>query len=145
MKTFNEVRKFLFSIPNIDCGGCGIATLAMYRWLKKNKSVKNVGFHFLHDNYDGYLYRSNKTYAETKEGEPTACSHVGLIINDKTFDSGRRIMVRKYPNRIKIYDENFLLLAVNNLRDWNEEFNRKYIKKISKVLDIDLSDVRITY
>ena len=35
MKILTEVQEFLSDIPYINNGGCGIAMLAMYRWLKR--------------------------------------------------------------------------------------------------------------
>lgn len=37
MKNFKELREYLASIPNINSGGCGYATLFMYQWLKIHK------------------------------------------------------------------------------------------------------------
>ena len=38
---FEDVRKYLSRIPNINCGGCGISALSMYRWLEKNENKKS--------------------------------------------------------------------------------------------------------
>jgi hypothetical protein len=141
MKTLGDVQTFLSNIPNIKYGGCGISALAMYRWLKKNNKLKkSVKFLFLHS-YDGYLYRNNKKYVEQKIGSPTACSHVGLFYNNRTIDCDGFINTRNYKYKVKTSDENVMVMAINNLGDWNTDFNRKHIKKIEKKLEIDMSDV----
>ena len=44
---------------------------------------------------------------------------------------------------LKTNHEEILLEAINNIGTWNDKFQRKYVKKIQKDLDIDLSDVLI--
>jgi phosphotransferase system glucose/maltose/N-acetylglucosamine-specific IIC component len=44
--TFKEVRDYLSGIPAISRGGCGVAALAMYLWLKKNNKLSD-GFEFV--------------------------------------------------------------------------------------------------
>lgn len=39
---FLGFRSFLSEIPNINCGGCGIAALAMIRFLEKENIYPNV-------------------------------------------------------------------------------------------------------
>ena len=144
MKTLKDVRKFLSSIPRIDYGGCGIAALAMYRWLKKNnKLTPDVKIVFLFSCHS-YLYDNNRRYAETKEGMPSACSHVGLRITPhQTIDSEGYLKLCDYQYNIETTDEDFLLLAINNTIDWNITFDRSNVKIIAKTLDVDMSDVEI--
>ena len=35
IKTLNDVREVLNSIPTINFGGCGISALSMYLWIEK--------------------------------------------------------------------------------------------------------------
>jgi len=141
MKTLKDVQEFINSIPDINSGGCGVAALAMYRWLKKNDMLKKTTmFHFLHS-YDGYLYETNKRYVEKNEGKPSACSHIGLIHGNRTIDCEGFINTREYKYKIRTSNENMLVLAVNNVNDWNSMFDRKHVKTIAKKLDIDMSDV----
>jgi hypothetical protein len=142
METFSDVRNYLNSIPNIHRGGCGIATISMYRWLKKNQSVRGIRFIFL-DTYSNYSYNNNKRYFETKKGSPVACSHVGLFMKGKAIDCEEELNLVKYPFNIKTTDEKALIIAINKIYDWNERFKRNYIKNIAKKLDIDLSDILI--
>ena len=47
-EALSEVRNYLNSISYINNGGCGIAALVMFRWMKKNRiSTKGVKFHFM--------------------------------------------------------------------------------------------------
>ena len=40
INNFGDVQEFLSEIPHINRGGCGIASLAMFLWLKKNKELR---------------------------------------------------------------------------------------------------------
>ena len=42
MKHFAEVLRYLSSIEYINRGGCGVAALAIYRWLKKHDKLKQM-------------------------------------------------------------------------------------------------------
>ena len=61
VKTFDEVLNFLSNIPSINCGGCGISALAMYRWLKKHgKTTEETAFYYLENDYE--RHNNNKGY-----------------------------------------------------------------------------------
>ena len=40
LTSFEELREFLDSVPNINRGGCGVSVYAMYCLLEKQKQLK---------------------------------------------------------------------------------------------------------
>ena len=59
MKHFAEVLRYLSSIEYINRGGCGIAALAIHRWLEKNGMLKDTKIVFLYDYMTHMLYNTN--------------------------------------------------------------------------------------
>jgi hypothetical protein len=148
-KTLDQVRSFLNDIPNINSGGCGIAALAMYRWIKKNvpQHVDNVLFHFFHRDSESYnnnkTLLNNNTYNSDNIAIP---SHIGIQIKNltKVIDTYRNLDIQYYGYVVETNSEDVLIKAINNISNWNPMFFRKHnVKKIQKELNIDLSDVDI--
>ncbi len=48
MKTLYELRAYLESIPYINNGGCAIAALFMYKWLKTTRPKSKVQIAYLY-------------------------------------------------------------------------------------------------
>jgi len=143
LKTFESVRDYLSSISYIDQGGCGIAALAMYRWLKMNEGVK-VKFVYL-DSRE-YNHNQNKQYIEKKDGCPNACNHIAISYNKEFIDCSSVVDISMYTFRIVTANESALIDTINNIGSWNESFDReKYIPLIEKKLGVKLSDVFIGY
>jgi hypothetical protein len=145
LKTFEEVRNFLNNIDNINCGGCGISALAMYRWLKKHGlTTEQTAFYFLENDEDNH--NNNKQYFSNKEIKLKASCHVVLYHNDQTIDSGGFKSISNYSYQLLEKSEEFLIKMINSVSTWNYAFKRKdHIKNIAKTLGIDLSDVRISW
>ena len=121
-KTLKDVQKYLNSIPNINCGGCGYSALAMYEWLKKNKQLEK-------DTKIVYLY--------SFRGERGVPNHAVLYHKGKYLDSnGKYKVYRDFPTkqmRKKDVKDSFFD------SDWNSMFNRnKYVPLIEKKLGITL-------
>jgi len=146
MKSITDVQKMLNNIPNINSGGCGIASLAMYRWLKKNNKLnKNTKFIYLHHNMDYNYYSNKKALNADNTVIPGSCEHVLLYHRGYYRDSksSKKILNKPSYKILETTNENFILQSVNNVFDWNHKFDRKKIKGIEKTLDINLSDVKI--
>jgi hypothetical protein len=143
-EALSEVRNYLNSISYINNGGCGIAALVMFRWMKKNRiSTKGVKFHFM-ERFDVNTINNNKKYLKTKSGKPQATSHIGLIIDDITVDSTGIAYREMYPFHLVTKSINILIEAINNVGSWCPFFDRNTIPTIEKDLGIDLSDVVIS-
>ena len=142
IKTLKDVQQFLNNISYINAGGCGIAALAMYRWLKQKKKLKkNTCIYFFYD--DHHQYNTNKKYLLSNQGNPTSCSHAVLYHSGKFIDSKDFLYdISRYSYNTKITDEHFLIESLNNIDDWKSCFERDIeIPKIQKKLNIDLSDI----
>lgn len=154
-RQINPIRKILDDIPYINEGGCGVAALAMYRWLEKKELLDNPKFIY------GYKYTGHAGYINNslilKDNvlpEKCACldypypqsaSHValenaGLIFcTEKYYDSYEDLY--KYYNVIDNVD--YVVQTLNDgILTWNSYFNRsKYIPEIENKLGISLSDI----
>ena len=146
IRGFENVRKYLSTIPNIACGGCGVAAIAMYRWLVMRGFNENSLSIIMGHNRVGSFLKNSEAYGTTKD-LPFACTHVGLIIQYEKNDMVVDCMYRWYFNSYKyaqIVDESALISSLNNLEDWNSDFDRgEYIPQIEKKLNINLSDIKI--
>lgn len=143
--TFADVQAFLNSFTFINCGGCGISALAMYRWLKKhNQLPESVRFCFLDNDED--LYQNNQRYFQNKDVELLVSSHVVLVLDGIAIDSNGvfdAIRLRRYPYKT-VADEQFLIHMLNNVGNWNKAFDRKEIApKIAETLGVDFSDIKM--
>lgn len=140
IKNLQDVRNFLSDIPSIHYGGCGVAALAMARWLKKfiNKSV-NIVFGY---NYKFQYDQNNKALSTMKTNNFTSYAHCGISFpfSDEVFDAKKYWIDYAYEYEA-ILPEFAVVHALNN-GGWNNCFDRKvWIPKIEKVLNIDLSDI----
>jgi len=146
MKNLKQVQGFLNNIPNINSGGCGIAALAIYRWLKQNnqltKDTKFVYYYFSEDrseiSYNHYLNNSN--VLENNNGEPEACAHAGIYYRRKYLDSNGKIDTWKFEHDHYV-NEKFIVNSINNLGCWNSSFERSHIGEIEDRLNIKLNDI----
>ncbi|MFA5366638.1 MAG: hypothetical protein WC333_02040 [Dehalococcoidia bacterium] len=141
-KTLQEVQAYLQQLPFVNFGGCGIAALAMYRWLKKNrKASRKICFYMLAD--QGFIHENNAKCLEGEEDrQPTAPGHMVLYDKGKYFDCGGTYDPTRYNYHLKVTKEQFIVESLNNVPTWREDFPRKYlIGRIAQKLNIDLSDV----
>lgn len=156
IKTLSDVQKYLRSFKNINEGGCGIAALAMYRWILKNKPCLNVAFIMVyHDSHRFKQNSDNIAYSYEHYEIPTAPSHAGIVTN-KLSNVGRKmqetvtidcdgfINVLEYGYSHTFGSPYIMVDAINNFDSWNDNFHRRNnVKNIAKRLDIDLSDIKI--
>jgi hypothetical protein len=140
INNFDDVLNFLNNIYAINNGGCGIAALAMYRWLKNNGQLSpDTNFIFL-ENDDSY-YEKNMQYLKGEAELPTSCYHVLINHDNNKYDSSG---IRCYDTYKYVYfvDVDFLVKSINNRDKWCYNFKRnKYIPYIEEILNIDLSDI----
>jgi hypothetical protein len=127
-RTVEQVIDFLDGIPYINNGGCGVAALAIIRWLKTNKkkTVKPV-------------------YLDDDEFPPVdrAPNHVAVRLGKDYVDATGR---NNFANPgIWLYSrevtESDLVTALNS-PTWNSTFDRNnWLPIIESELNVDLSDV----
>ena len=132
----------LSKIPDINRGGCGIAALAMYRYLGK----KNLEILFLYRNFKDEDYENNQRVINGDTScIPSAPLHVVLRKNGKFFDSTGDLD-DNYVNFAYLFQhtctEKFLTDAIKKADNWRSIFNREHIKEIEQKLKVDLSDVK---
>ena len=150
METLLDVKEFLNDVDNINCGGCGVAALSMYRWMEKNNMLKgNESFTFLYVCGEGdFFYDNNEKYFQGKKPQIIAPAHVVLNIDGEYIDTTSRSMERfqyRYPRKHENVTEEELLKSLNDPH-WNESFERDCeVPFIADGLGIDLSDVNLYF
>lgn len=147
IKTFEKLTEFLNEIPDINYGGCAIAAVTMYRWLKSNDKLSE-------DTEIVYCYKSESNFEFNDKAlksiindPPESCSHAVLHHNNTYYDSEGDLgnnFVEKYDFTHHIKNESFVIESINNVNYWNPSFEReKEVKKIKKTTGIDLSDIMV--
>lgn len=145
--TFADVQAAINQVPNINCGGCGIAALAMARWIKKNDSNWMTYLFVMGHNDVGSFKLNAQVLAKDTELPPTSAAHIGLIVYDHRTDTQKIVDCNSVYNMLAydyvntFHDESVLLKAINRVDHWNTAFNRNNVAIIANVLDIDLSDI----
>lgn len=137
MDAISKAIKFLNNISHINSGGCGVAALAMYRFLKKNGLLsKDFKVIFLYSKCYKFLYDANT------KGGCYGANHIVFKFNGRLYDSEGLFEIEytdyvyKHPVSIKK-----LLIALNS-DSWNSSFNRsREIPKIERKLKISLCDI----
>lgn len=139
-KTLRKLRRFLDNIPDINCGGCGISALVIYKWLKAH-GHKNIEFVFYYN--DSVSFRSNRQALKNKKVDYMyAPSHCGIRLenNDVIDCSGKINGWADLSHSVNTIG--FMKKFLNSPQAWNPRFNRpKYLPIIEKKTGIKLSGV----
>ena len=135
MKTFSQVRKYLSSIPSINSGGCVFAALFMKLWLEKNKNISVPIIYTYMDNED--FERNDIVLNKISRVNPTSCKHALIKYNKAYIDcNSSRLRLRDLHHAID--NISFIEKSVNQVEKWNDEFDRKLIKKMERDLSVKI-------
>ncbi len=148
MNSLAEVKNFLcYDIPYINRGGCGIAALAMYRWLKdRNWLQEDTFIVYMYCYEDGY-FDHNQEIIDNGYGEMISCAHAVLHHDGSYHDSNGThskydLNYKNYNIFHEIRDEQVVLDSINNIEaGWNSNFERHFVGDIQSRLNINLTDV----
>jgi hypothetical protein len=139
----------LDEIQSINCGGCGVAALAIYRWLEKRGEKSEIVFAY---DYKEDLMHNNQCRAQN--GNLKAPCHVLVFCQGVYIDSRGG---RDYPS----WDdkslewkhtatEEELLNSLNKPKEehaieshfgWNPMFKRSNVPEIASIMGVALNDV----
>lgn len=130
---------------DLHAGGCGIAALALARWIKKSDMRATVLF-VLGQNDTG-CYTTNASAVLDSTIEPDSASHIGLIVYD--FDNNQQHIIDSRGlfdmgnySFINVFSsESIMVRSINRVNRWNERFSREFVKDIAERLDVDMSDI----
>ena len=144
MKTFSEVINYLSGIPNLNQGGCVVASVAMHRWLKKQNVDSEIVFLY-NEMEDDTFERNNQILCDTKiKAKFTGCTHSMLFYDGNYYDSdGLNTDSAWFPYE-HFVPENYAIEALNHSTLWNPMFERSHIKDIELKLGVNLSDIKIS-
>lgn len=140
MKTLEQVQEYLRSVPFLNYGGCGIAAIAIYRWIKKNNPELIEGIKFC------YSYGSHRDI----EGEIlthetgeilTAPSHAQLFDGDNYIDSDGHHIFPNDEDLVYLNLEEEVVDSINHGYGWNDMFDRNNVVNIAEKLNINLKDI----
>jgi len=144
--TLTEARAAIAGIPGLHQGGCGIAALALARWIKNSNMAATTLF-VLGDN-SGCYYRTNVSAIIDSSIEPDSCSHIGLIVYDFNNNNQQYIIdargiydMGEYLYINIVSKEQIMVRSINRVDRWNDSFDRRNVAEIAKRLGIDLSDI----
>jgi len=138
-----ELLKKLNQIDCINSGGCGIAAIAIYKFLEKNNLLnKKTQILYTYNLWHNSIYKNNlKNKANNKVLD--APTHVVIKYRKKYIDSNG-IKIKLYPK--KLYHEvtlEDLIKCIKNPFKWNMEFDRTIeIPKIEKIFNISLKEIK---
>ena len=135
MRTLQETREFLSSIPYINSGGCGIAALAMFL-ASQNKNTQVI---YMYKNHSESSYKNNKKVLETGKGNAESAGHIAIIFEDGLIiDCDKEILIENYDYSHTTTDINFILNSIRN-GVWNSTFDRdKYLPSIEEFIDFEI-------
>ncbi len=142
MKTLNDVLLYLNRIPGINSGGCGVAALAIYRWLMA-QGEKDLTIDFFYVSSDKHDKEANSQLIQKGELELIAPSHVAVGRGHTLIDSHGIDEIAERYNFGHSVNEEIMVATLNNRDSWNTYFDRKHTKRIAKTLKINLSDIDI--
>jgi hypothetical protein len=142
MKTLKSVENFISKIPYINAGGCGIAALAMYRWIENNKpellNKTEILFIYRDDEED---YKTNCELLQTNKTVLKVPSHVVIKVKKKLYNNMHWRTYQEHTVTLK-----HLINTINNTKkcNWNTMFHRDpNTSIISKKLNVNLNDVKL--
>ena len=151
-------------VESINRGGCGIAALAMLRYIEKKYSeyLSEVEIVYFYNGMSMMMSENRSIIEELKENNnskihPHVPSHILLKLDKFIFDVEAK---DEYESYIKLGKHEgtdivsvssigieFLLATINDYSiasGWNLDFKRRSgIKKLQKIYGIDLSDIII--
>ena len=143
MKKLSKVRKVLSKIPDINHGGCGIATLTMYRWLKENNLLdEDTKIIFLYNDDEGRYARNQRAVQKECPQDLTVPTHCALYYKGRIIDSERKISDTDYYHQQIISNSVYLERIIEKANEWNHAFDRKFVSKIAMRTGVELSDIK---
>ena len=134
-----KIRKYLKALPNVNSGGCGVAALTMYRYLK-SKKVKTVGLRFLYHS-DSDNFEKNEDVLNTGKGSPVSCTHVCIKYKGKYLDAVKEVDINDFAENHEITEEFLIKALIENEDAWNGCFDRHLVGEIQNELNVNLTDV----
>ena len=144
LPNFKSVIAYLRTVPSISMGGCGVAVLAMYRWLKLNEPHRKVQIVFGYTSWSDELRINNSEWmhrCSTDRPQPEPANHCWLLIDGKPIDAEGD--TRFYFSRHHIVPLSLLIGAIKNKSKWNDYFNREeWMPQIEKKLGVSLADIK---
>ena len=139
--TLDDVLAYLQKVPYINDGGCAIAALAIYRWMKQNRPEVPVVMEYRYHSYDQADLKQNESFLNGKRVKPRTCSHATVDIDGVAMDCDGPLLGGGAAGFLIHQVNERLVLKSLRTNDWNCSFRRYHVPEIAKALDVDLSDV----
>lgn len=137
IQTFLQLRRYLQAIPYIDEGGCVIAALTMFRWLKQRQTASQIVYFY--DNRNSDSFQQNETYLKNDISVwPASCNHAYVSVNGKLYDTNGRQTDGRQHHTVTIA---LVVDSIKNITGWSNSFDRDFIPYIMKDTGVDLTDI----
>lgn len=133
----------LSTIDALNCGGCGIAALAIKQWVDREFPEKEAQIVYLFNDFD---IRNNK--ANLLNNNAGSCMHAMVLIDGKYYDSERYGVdlheVPNYESLIETFEPsaNLVMTSVQHVALWNCWFERSNVTNIANICGLDDSFVK---
>lgn len=145
-RTLRDIIFFLGTIEDINNGGCGIAALALYKWLEKHENYKpEILFCYRADSRD--RLKTNKSIMEEDKNNVRTSmlkvpNHIMVKYHEDYIDADGFWPDAQFYNRYEAWHTvsvEQLISTIHNYRDWNSDFERdRNVHKIEGFIGIDL-------
>ncbi len=125
IKSFEELNNYLADIPYINRGGCAIAALFQYLWLKQNDKDADVKIVYLYHSFNSWKFDNNKSSLQGQCDSYESCSHAVLLYNDNHVDcSDSNFDIEKdgYSLALEIDNPDFVIKTLNRVYEWKRIF-----------------------
>ncbi len=143
IKTFEDLNKYLGKIPYISYGGCAIAALFQYLWLKQNDKDADVKVVYLYQSHNQYKLENNKRTLHGIDNGYYSCSHAVILYNDQHIDCSDDefdIDSCDYKSSLEIDNPEFVIKTLGERYEWNSMFDREtFVPKMEKKIGIKLN------
>lgn len=135
-----DTYKRLEKVPDLNCGGCGIAALAMIKYAEK-LGIK-VAIVFLYRSYAEDMADNNMSQLASGNVDAVEIpNHIALLEGDMVIDSEGNPLDRYQICHSGVTTEELLALIFQE--GWNSHFSRrKSIPMIEEILDISLKEIK---
>ncbi len=139
---FNKVIDFLKNVESINCGGCGVAALALYdAAVLEGKTPKIV--YLYHPFWSWGEREINEEVMRGKREKAESCWHIVVEIDGKHYHADGEIDSSSEVEHMLHYQKHIVEreMLINSLTNggWNSSFDRKkWVPKIKDMIGLDV-------
>ena len=131
-KLKKEILPQINDIPNINCGGCGIAALAIAQWIRQADQRYEPKYIVI------WGKTNDNNVSIKKQKRLVDFPHIKVLYNNTSIDSEGTYKVSNDYYHL-IIDEQILIDTICK-STWNPEFSREHITDINHIVKFDINE-----